>query len=145
MARPGVGAQPLRCAYAIRKILVRVFFRAPPFTYAVPPPPLFLAFFVLFDGGDDGGGGCRFGGSEASTEAALEALKTPLGASLDPEVAESELRGGREEGVGGGVLGIMHGRSRTTIDPRTPHNAGTEHVGFLPTIQILLAPSDEAP
>ena len=34
----------------------------------------------------------------------------------------------------------MHGRSRMTIDSH-PHNAGTEHVGFSPTRQTLLAPS----
>ena len=35
----------------------------------------------------------------------------------------------------------MHGRSRMTIRPSHPCNAGTEHVGFSPTRQALLAPS----
>ena len=37
----------------------------------------------------------------------------------------------------------MHGRSRTTIDIRPSHayDAGTDHVGFSPTRQTLLAPS----
>ena len=46
--------------------------------------------------------------------------------------------------VGGGVYSIfMHGRSRMTIGYRPLHtyNAGTEHVGFSPTRQTLLAPS----
>ena len=33
----------------------------------------------------------------------------------------------------GGVLIIMHGRSRMTMDPPPPYNAGTEHVGFSPS------------
>ena len=33
----------------------------------------------------------------------------------------------------------MHGRSRMTVDPRKPYNAGTEDVGFPPTRQPLLA------
>ena len=39
------------------------------------------------------------------------------------------------------VLDLMHGRSRTTmtIDPRI--RDGTEHVGFSPTRQTLLAQS----
>ena len=50
-------------------------------------------------------------------------------------------------GMGGGaysrrdVLDIMHGRSRMTIVPSHPYNAGTEHVGVSPTRQTLLAPS----
>ena len=38
---------------------------------------------------------------------------------------------------------FMHGRSRMTIGYRPLHtyNAGTEHVGFSPTRQTLLAPS----
>ena len=32
--------------------------------------------------------------------------------------------------AGWDVLDIMHGRSRVTIDPRIPINAGTEHVVF---------------
>ena len=46
---------------------------------------------------------------------------------------------------GGGVLDrsdaldIMHGRNRMAT--KHPCNAGTEHVGFSPTRQILLAPS----
>ena len=43
---------------------------------------------------------------------------------------------GRE---GKGVLIVMHGRGCMTIDPRIPTNAGTEHVGFSPTRQTLLA------
>ena len=39
------------------------------------------------------------------------------------------------------ALDIMHGRSRMTIDPLHPYNAGTEHVGFSSTRQTLLAPS----
>ena len=34
----------------------------------------------------------------------------------------------------------MHGRIRIAIDPRVLY-AGTEHVGFSPTRQALLAPS----
>ncbi|CAN0122714.1 unnamed protein product [Laminaria digitata] len=43
----------------------------------------------------------------------------------------------------GGVLIIMHGRSRMTIyRPSHPYNAGTEHVGgFSPIRQASLAPS----
>ena len=40
-----------------------------------------------------------------------------------------------------GVLDPMHGRSRMTIDPRVPTNAGTELVGNPPTRKTLLAPS----
>ena len=37
---------------------------------------------------------------------------------------------------------LMHdGRSRYDHRPSQPHNAGTEHVGFSPTRQTLLAPS----
>ena len=36
---------------------------------------------------------------------------------------------------------FMHGRSRMAVDPRTPHNAGSERVGFLPTRQTSRAPS----
>ena len=51
-------------------------------------------------------------------------------------------RGGVADWWGGAVLDIMHGRSsRVTIDPRIPYNAGTEHVGFSPTRQTLLAPN----
>ena len=42
--------------------------------------------------------------------------------------------------AGGGVLIIMHGRSRMTEDHRIP-TTGTEHVGFSPPRQALLAPS----
>ena len=42
---------------------------------------------------------------------------------------------------GGGVLVIVHGRSRMTIGPRIPTNTWTEHVGFSPTRQALLEPS----
>ena len=35
----------------------------------------------------------------------------------------------------------MHGRSRMTIDPRVPTLPRTEHVGFSPTRQALLAPT----
>ena len=43
--------------------------------------------------------------------------------------------------MGAGVYSIfMHGRSRMTIAIR-PCNAGTEHVGFSPTRQALLASS----
>ena len=59
-------------------------------------------FGILFLIGD------RFGGSEASADASLVALKTPLGASVDPEVADSELRG-RRGGVGG-EGGVGEGR-----------------------------------
>ena len=53
---------------------------------------------------------------------------------------------GRGKGGGGVldriyVLGFMHGHSRMTVDPRIPTNAGTEHVGFSPNRQTLLAPS----
>ena len=45
-------------------------------------------------------------------------------------------------GKGGvGALIIMHGRSRTTIDPRIPKMPGTEHVGCSPTKQTLPGPS----
>ena len=47
-----------------------------------------------------------------------------------------------------GALIAMHGRSRMTLDlrihTRPSHPAGTEHVGFSPTRQALLAPN-EAP
>ena len=46
--------------------------------------------------------------------------------------------------VKGGVYSIlMHGRTGITIAirPSHPYNAGTEHVGFSPTRQALLAPS----
>ena len=37
---------------------------------------------------------------------------------------------------------FVHGRSRMTVDPRIPTiYAATEHVGFSPTRQTLLAPS----
>ena len=39
----------------------------------------------------------------------------------------------------GGGTHVVHGRSRMTKDPRLS-NAGTDHVGFSPTMQILLAP-----
>ena len=42
--------------------------------------------------------------------------------------------------MGRSALIIIHGRSRMTIDPRI-YYAGTEHVGFSPTRQKLLAPS----
>ena len=45
--------------------------------------------------------------------------------------------GGKGEG---GVLGIMHGRSRVTIDPRIPTMPGRSTSGFAPTRQTLLAP-----
>ena len=41
----------------------------------------------------------------------------------------------------GGDAGVMHGRSRTSIRPSHPYNAGMEHVGFSRTRQILLVPS----
>ena len=41
--------------------------------------------------------------------------------------------------VGGGVLIIMHGRSRMTIDSLHPYKAGTEHVGFSPTRKADIA------
>ena len=41
----------------------------------------------------------------------------------------------------GGILIVMHGRSRMTIDPRIPNNARTEHVGGSPTRQTMLAPN----
>ena len=46
-------------------------------------------------------------------------------------------------GSQGGVLTpCMAGGSRMAIDrPSHPYNAGTEHVGFSPTSQTLLAPS----
>ena len=41
---------------------------------------------------------------------------------------------------------IMDGRSRNDHRPSPPYNAGTEHVGFSPTRQALLAPTKrEAP
>ena len=41
----------------------------------------------------------------------------------------------------GGYTRVMHGRSRMIIDPRShPCHVGTEHVGFSPTRQTLLAP-----
>ena len=48
---------------------------------------------------------------------------------------------GRREGEGCVcVLIITHGRSRMAIDPPShPYNAGTEHIGFSPTRQTLLA------
>ena len=42
---------------------------------------------------------------------------------------------------GGGVHIVMYGRSGMTIDPRIPYNARTQHVGFSPTRQTLLAQS----
>ena len=48
------------------------------------------------------------------------------------EVEEVRRRGG------GGVLMLCVAGSRTSIDrPSHPCNAGTEHVGFSPTMQIL--------
>ena len=45
-------------------------------------------------------------------------------------------------GEGGGVLDIMHGRSRMAIDrPLYLYHTETEHVGFLPTRQTMRAPS----
>ena len=48
---------------------------------------------------------------------------------------------GQSAGVGECVLDIVHGRDRMTIRPSHPYNPGTEHVGFSPTPQTLLAPS----
>ena len=39
----------------------------------------------------------------------------------------------------GGVFIVMHRRSLPGHEPPHPHNAGTEHVGCLPTSQPLLA------
>ena len=39
-----------------------------------------------------------------------------------------------------GYTQFVHGRSRMTIRPSHPYYAGTEHVGFSPTRQTLLAP-----
>ena len=51
----------------------------------------------------------------------FEAPSKTLG--LDPPI--QEVNSGR-----GGVFMIMHGRSRTAIDPRIPtYNSGAEHVG----------------
>ena len=49
-------------------------------------------------------------------------------------------RGAR--GAGGGCTNFMHGRSGMTIatSPSHSHNAATEHIGFSPTRQTLLAP-----
>ena len=54
--------------------------------------------------------------------------------------------GGREEwGEVYSIPGIVHGRSRMAIDPRIPiYNAGTEHVGFSPTRQTVLAPKAQS-
>ena len=54
--------------------------------------------------------------------------------------------GPRSTGGGGvldrrDVLDPMHGRSRMTIDPITSLQCRTEHVGFSPARQTLLAPS----
>ena len=43
--------------------------------------------------------------------------------------------------LGGGGTHVMRCRSRMTISPRIPYNAGTEHVGFSPSGQTLLAQS----
>ena len=49
---------------------------------------------------------------------------------------------GRSGGAGaGGVLGIMHGRSRMNIDPRISLLCRDGHVGFSSTRQTLFAPS----
>ena len=45
------------------------------------------------------------------------------------------------EGGGRACTQFVHGRSRMTINPEHPYYAGTEHVGFSPTRQTLLAPS----
>ena len=49
----------------------------------------------------------------------------------------------KAEVVGGGGIQFVHGRSRMTIwyRPSHPYYAETEHVGFSPTRQTLLAPS----
>ena len=53
------------------------------------------------------------------------------------------LRHSQQWRQGGGVLIIMHGRSRNSYDhrPSHPYNAGTEHVGFSSTRQTWLARS----
>ena len=50
-------------------------------------------------------------------------------------------RGKGGGGGGGGSILFMNNRSRMTMRPSHPYNAGTEHVGFSPTRQILRAPS----
>ena len=68
-------------------------------------------------------------------------------AGPDIEGKKKQQRGGREggrwgRGDGGGVL--ISGTavvSRPYGRPLHPYNAGTEHVGFSPTRQALLAPS----
>ena len=56
------------------------------------------------------------------------------------EAIQYRIRSRRAEG-GGGCTQFVHGRSRMAIRPSHPYYAGTEHVGFSPTRQTLLAPS----
>ena len=42
------------------------------------------------------------------------------------------------EGRGGGVLGVMHGRSRTNMDPRIPTMPGRSNSGFTEQVDIFL-------
>ena len=52
-------------------------------------------------------------------------------------------QGARARGRGGGTQ-FVHGRVRMTIDrPSHPCYAGTEHIGFSPTRQTLLAPREK--
>ena len=46
----------------------------------------------------------------------------------------------KSRGGGGAGTQFVHGRSRMIVDLR-PYYAGTEHIGFSPTMQALLAPS----
>ena len=59
------------------------------------------------------------------------------------EEREMERDGRSERGGGGRYSTLMHSRSPMTIAirPSHPYNGGTEHVGFPPTRQALLAPS----
>ena len=59
-------------------------------------------------------------------------------AAIASEVSRDAGRMRREDG---GVLVVMHGRSRMTIDPRIPAMLGRKYVGFSPTRQTSLAPN----
>ena len=45
--------------------------------------------------------------------------------------------------TGEGCPQFVHGRSRMTRDPSIPTMPGREHVGFSPTRQTMLAPSEK--
>ena len=52
-------------------------------------------------------------------------------------MADATIFLGQVGGMGGGLLVVMHGRGRITIDLRIPAMLLTERVGFSPTRRIL--------